>query len=285
VTVVRVAKGHGTQNDFVVISDLVGDLDLTPELVRALCDRHAGIGADGVLRVVRAENHPEAAGQPASFFMDYRNADGSIAEMCGNGVRVFARWLAREGLIGDRASIATRGGVKAVQLHSDGNISVGMGAPVFLDGAVRVTVERSSVRALPAVALTLPNPHVVVELASRSTLADLDLSEPPVVDPPLPAGQNVEFIVRTDPRGLAMRVHERGVGETRSCGTGICAAVVAAAAADGLSTGDGSRWAVQAPGGRCWVTWSADNEIELCGPAVLVADIDLSTQWLAAAVG
>ena len=93
-------KGHGTENDFLVLPDLDGTLTLTPELVARLCDRRAGLGADGVLRVVPSELEPEAAGsaEQARWFMDYRNADGSIAEMCGNGVRVYARYLVEAGL-------------------------------------------------------------------------------------------------------------------------------------------------------------------------------------------
>ncbi len=92
-------KGHGTENDFVLIPDLDAALDLTPAAVAAICDRRAGLGADGVLRVVRAAKHPDGAAYAAEaeWFMDYRNADGSVSEMCGNGVRVFARYLVDSG--------------------------------------------------------------------------------------------------------------------------------------------------------------------------------------------
>ena len=269
----RVVKGHGTENDFVLLPDLDGRLGLSDSLVRALCDRHAGIGADGVLRIVRSEHHPEASGQDAPFFMDYRNADASIAQMCGNGVRVFSRWLQREGLIGSETRVATRGGMRTVRLEADGNIAVGMGPATFL--AARPEVVVGSLRAQGR-ALEIPNPHVVVTLASLDELAELDLTRPPSVEPALPQGQNVEFVVRTGPRALQMRVHERGVGETRSCGTGICAAVVAAA--DG--TESHGRWRVDVPGGTCWVAWLPDGDVELCGPAVLVADLELDEAWL-----
>jgi diaminopimelate epimerase len=284
-TALQVAKGHGTGNDFVLLADLDGQFDLTADLVRALCDRHAGVGGDGVLRIVRSENHPEARGQDAPFFMDYRNADGSVAEMCGNGVRVFARWLARAGLIGAQTAVATRGGTRSVRIEEDGNISVGMGGVTMLEASPRVSVLSSSVRELRGRALELPNPHVVVDVDSLASLAGLDLSRPPVVEPPLPTGQNVEFVVRTGQHQLSMRVHERGVGETLSCGTGICAAVVAAVMSDGAGSGDGARWRVDVLGGTCWVTWSQEGALELCGPAVLVADLQLSTEWIAAAVG
>jgi diaminopimelate epimerase len=277
----RVLKGHGTENDFVVVPDLDGALALTPELVQALCDRHAGLGADGVLRVVRSDNDPDgkpmAAG--AEFFMDYRNADGSVAEMCGNGVRVFVRYLQRVGLVGQDAAVATRGGIKQVRA-ADGRLSVDMGSP-------RVLADRPVVTAAPALhragaAVELPNPHVVVPVESEAELAALDLSRPPSVQPErAPGGQNVEFVVRTGPRRLRMRVHERGVGETRSCGTGICAAVAATATADG-SAGDGTRWRVDVPGGWCTVVWHPDGELELAGPAEIVAEVELDAGWLAA---
>jgi diaminopimelate epimerase len=274
----RVVKGHGTENDFVLVPDLGGELDLGADLVRALCDRHSGVGADGVLRIVRSEHHPEAAGQSAPFFMDYRNADGSVAEMCGNGVRVFARWLQREGLVGEECAVATRGGVKTVRFEADATISVGMGEPRLLEASPRVSAHGFEGTGR---ALEIPNPHVVVPVATRDVLAGLDLSTPPVVQPALPSGQNVEFVLRTGDRHIALRVHERGVGETRSCGTGICAAVVASALGDGVTRGDGQPWQVDVPGGTCWVTWHADGAVDLRGPAVLVADLVLDDEWLA----
>jgi diaminopimelate epimerase len=276
----RVLKGHGTENDFVVVPDLDGDLDLTAGLVRALCDRHAGIGADGVLRIVRCENDPDAKDMisDASYFMDYNNADGSVAEMCGNGIRVVMRYLQAVGLVGLHAAVATRGGVKRVWVSGDGNVTVEIGPP-------RILADRPVVTAAPlpgptpATVVEMPNPHVVVDVADLETLAALDLTRPPVVEPARPAGQNVEFVVRAAQRHLVMRVHERGVGETRSCGTGICA-VVAAAATAAATPADGVPWRVDVPGGTCEVTWRADGEILLSGPAVLVAEIELDDAWL-----
>jgi diaminopimelate epimerase len=276
----RLVKGHGTENDFLLLPDLDGAIDLTPSLVRALCDRHAGLGADGVLRVVRSENDPEAkemAGE-AEFFMDYRNADGSVAEMCGNGIRVFLQYLIVAGLVETDAAVATRGGIRRARTCGDGNVTVHMGLPRFL--ADRPVATAAPLPPTPGLALELPNPHVVVALSSPDELAALELSRPPRVDPPLPNGQNVEFVVRLGPRWLQMRVHERGVGETRSCGTGICAAAVAAATADGVGA-DGIPWRVDIPGGTCEVVWHQDGEVELRGPAVLVAEIDVTDEWLA----
>ena len=277
----RVVKGHGTENDFIVLPDLDAALDLTPQLVRALCDRHAGLGADGVLRVVRSELDPEAEhmAHDAPFFMDYRNADGSVAEMCGNGIRVLVQYLIGAGLVESDAAVATRGGVKRVQTRGGGDVTVHMGQPLVPADRPVVTAAHDCPVTSAAVVL-MPNPHVVVRVADAAELAALDLTTAPHVQPPLPNGQNVEFVHRVAERHLSMRVHERGVGETRSCGTGICAAAVAEALADGVGA-DGVPWRVDVPGGTCEVTWCPDGEVLLTGPAVIVAEIELSEAWLA----
>lgn len=248
----KFVKGHGTGNDFVILADAP---PLEPELVRALCDRRAGIGADGVLRVDRRDG---------TWFMDYWNADGSVAEMCGNGIRVFARHLVDAGLAEPGAlPIGTRAGLRTVEVPAAGDVTAEMGAPVALDAA-------PSVGGLPGTAVSMGNPHVVVELPDLDALGKLDLSRPPEVSPALPTGQNVEWVVRRGPRQLALRVHERGVGETRSCGTGVCAAVVAAVAWSG-GEGLDDPWTVDVPGGRLTVTWLSAGPVLLSGPAVLVA--------------
>jgi diaminopimelate epimerase len=275
----RLVKGHGTENDFLVLPDLEGAIDLRPELVRALCDRHAGLGADGVLRVVRSENDPDSKemADAAPFFMDYRNADGSVAEMCGNGIRVFLRYLIATGLVERDAAVATRGGIRRARASGDGNVTVHMGLPRVL--ADRPVATAASHVPMSGTAVEMPNPHVVVPVDTPEQLATLDLGTPPTVDPARPDGQNVEFVVRLGPRHLQMRVHERGVGETRSCGTGICAAAIATAHADG-NDADGTPWRVDVPGGSCEVVWHPAGEVELTGPAVLVAAIDVDPDWL-----
>ena len=243
----RFWKGHGTENDFVLLPDLDDEIDLTPDLVRRLCDRRAGIGGDGVLRVVR---HP---GPEAEFFMDYRNADGSLAEMCGNGVRVYARYLVEAGLVaaGDLA-LATRGGVKAVEVLPD---------CVVVDMGPAVVGEPELVDGVPATAVDMGNPHAVLPVDSVAGLGVLD---------PDRRDLNVEYVEQLGPAHLRMRVHERGVGETRSCGTGACAVVVAHTLRTGAARG--VPYDVDVPGGRLVVTWRDDGHVLLAGPAVLVAD-------------
>lgn len=266
-------KGHGTENDFILLPDADGDVhgDLSPERVRALCDRHAGLGGDGVLRVIRtaAYRGRDAPESDAEWFMDYRNADGSVAEMCGNGTRVFAEYLRAHGLVGDRVRIATRAGDKT--LTSDGERwTVDLGTPRLL-GWSEVAVGEVGWKARH---VDMGNPHAVVLLDGEvGDLAALDLHRPPRYDEIVyPHGVNVELVVRTAPGALTMRVHERGVGETRSCGTGIGAVAVAAMEVAGVGGPAGSAtYCVTVPGGTLTVTWTAEDRVLLAGPAVIVA--------------
>jgi diaminopimelate epimerase len=263
---VRYLKGHGTENDFVLLPD-AGDVPLTPGLVRALCDRRAGIGADGVLRVVR---------DGRLWFMDYRNADGSAAEMCGNGIRLYARYLVDAGLVPPgRLDVATRDGVKQVSLGPTGDVTVDMGTAETAGTATAalggVTYEGTRV--------DVGNPHLVCPV--EGGLSDLDLSVAPGVDTGVfPDGGNVEFVVPVAHRHVAMRVYERGVGETRSCGTGACAVAVAMAG----SAEQGGEWVVDVPGGRLVVSLDGET-VRLTGPAVIVGSGTLADAWLAANAG
>ena len=268
-------KGHGTQNDFVLLPDADGLLDLTPARVRAVCDRRRGIGADGVLRVVRTAAGWDL-GTPvpdAEWFMDYRNADGSIAEMCGNGVRVFAHYLASVGLVSpaEPLAVATRAGVRPVRWEPDGQITVGMGPVVLGEPGTATVVGRS----FDGVAADVGNPHLVC--VTDIPLDELDLTVAPGVDGrQFPHGVNVEFVTPPAGGAVAMRVHERGVGETRSCGTGTVA--VAAAVLNGR---DGEL-AVDVPGGRVRVRLTSDHgacTATLTGPAELVASGELDPTW------
>jgi diaminopimelate epimerase len=261
-------KGHGTENDFVLLPDLDGTVhgELSPdemaERVRALSDRRAGIGGDGVLRVVRGSR------ADADWFMDYRNSDGSLSEMCGNGIRLFVRYLVDAGLADGSAPIPvdTRDGIKTLTLDGD-LITVDMGTPKVL-GETTVGGEGITWAARH---VDMGNPHAV---AFVSTLDEPgSLLQPPVHDPGVyPEGVNVEFVVRRGERHIAMRVHERGSGETRSCGTGACAAMVATAVADGdRPAGQDVAYRVDVSGGTLTVTWTADDRVLLTGPAVVVA--------------
>lgn len=277
-------KAHGTGNDFVVLPDPAGSLALTEGLVRALCDRRFGIGGDGVLRVVRTEaageDVPDSAG--CTFFMDYRNADGSLAQMCGNGARVFAQYLWDAGLAEPGAiRFATRGGARTAYRELDGRITIEMGPAVLAQsGSVTVGV---GPRLWPATQVHVPNPHAV---AMINDLAEAGpLTEVPEVSPAgaYPDGANVEFVVERGPDHIAMRVHERGVGETLSCGTGACAAAVAwlASSDDPFAAERSVR--VDVPGGTVHVGVATDGTVTLTGPAVVVAEGRLAQEWLAAA--
>ncbi|WP_068922019.1 diaminopimelate epimerase [Planobispora rosea] len=261
----RFAKGHGTENDFVILPDPEGELALPGARVAALCDRRAGIGGDGVLRVVRTKLVPEAADQAgeAEWFMDYRNADGSVAEMCGNGVRVFARYLVDSGLAeAGEFGVATRGGVKRVRLAETGDVTVDMGMPRVL-GESRATVSGAEYSGLR---VDMGNPHLACVI--DDPVAGLDLTRQPGFDPAaFPDGVNVELLNAVGPRRVAMRVFERGSGETRSCGTGAVASAVAAARLAGEETGT---WEVEVLGGVVTVTLDGRTSY-LAGPAVLVA--------------
>ncbi|MDT9593667.1 diaminopimelate epimerase [Nocardioides zeae] len=275
------AKGHGTENDFVILPDADGSThaSLTDDRVRALTDRRAGIGGDGILRVVRTDATDDpaavAARGAATWFMDYRNADGSVAEMCGNGIRVFARWLVdHEGVAADApVPVATRAGVLEVTVDADGRISAEVGAPA-LTAASSVAVDG---RSWPTTGVDMGNPHAVAFVDDLADAGDL-LAEPAYDHDVYPRGVNIEFVVRRGERHVAMRVHERGSGETRSCGTGAAAVMVAAALADGAVPADGSApaepvvYRVDVPGGELDLTWTPAGTVVLTGPAEIVAE-------------
>ncbi|GLW91516.1 diaminopimelate epimerase [Actinokineospora globicatena] len=265
-------KGHGTENDFVVLPDPDGDLELTEGRVRALCDRQRGLGADGVLRVVRAKALADApAGIDGdAWFMDYRNADGSVAEMCGNGVRVFARYLRDAGLVdGPEVQVWSRAGVRPATVHTNGTVTVDMGQARVL-GQSTTTVNEVTHTGL---GVDVGNPHLVSVVDS---VAALDLSTQPGFDRDFfPRGVNLEFIEVLGPTEIRMRVHERGVGETRSCGTGTVAAAVAALAVRYLTTGAVT---VHIPGGTVEIT-VAEDTCTLTGPAEFVAEGTLTESW------
>lgn len=280
---INFTKGHGTGNDFVLFLDPDGEITLSATQIAKICDRHFGIGADGLIRVIRSEALPEGAAvleeEPnATWFMDYYNADGSTAEMCGNGTRVFARYLTEKGLTelndGETLSIGTRAGVKDLQRNLAG-FAIDMGR-WKLEGESLVKAANLEV-SRPGQGINLGNPHIVVALAESEELAKLDLSRKPAIEPEPAKGANVEFVVPSDPMvkdgvgSIQMRVYERGVGETLSCGTGIVAAALATRHWAGA--GAPNQWTVRVPGGTLGVRMFAAEDGEhvgLSGAAELV---------------
>ncbi|MHB1065296.1 MAG: diaminopimelate epimerase [Georgenia sp.] len=287
--------GHGTENDFVLVPDAAGELDLSPAEVAAACDRHAGIGADGLIRVVRSASLPEgaaalAADPAAEWFMDYRNADGSLAEMCGNGVRVFVHYLRDRHLVeldaGGTVAVGTRGGVRRVS-YDGAQYTVEMGRWQMPGGLAAVQAGYDVVVSVPGLEgpraglrVSVPNPHTVIALPDEDELAHAELTRRPGYEPVPPEGTNLELVVplgEDDSSGervgiVRMRVLERGVGETRSCGTGTCAAALAVRTWGGVGSPD--TWRVLVPGGEVLVRVLADT-VTLTGPAVLTADVTL----------
>jgi len=277
-------KGHGTGNDFVLFADPDGEIDLSAAQIAAICDRHFGVGADGVLRAVRSRSIPEGAAvlaedPAAEWFMDYHNADGSVAEMCGNGIRVFSRFLVDNGLAelepGGTLPIGTRNGVRDVQRNASG-YQADLGRWELAGGEPLVRARELPV-ARPGLGISVGNPHVVVALASDEELDGTDLSYIPVIEPEPADGANVEFVVAADPLvkdgvgHIRMRVHERGSGETLSCGTGAVAAALAIRHWAGA--GAPNHWRVDVPGGAVGVRMfpAEDGEhVSLSGPAELV---------------
>ncbi|WP_218220261.1 diaminopimelate epimerase [Nesterenkonia sp. Act20] len=305
---ITVTKAHATGNDFVMLADRLGEHELEAHQVAALCDRHLGIGGDGVIRAVPAHRvsgdasvsrmlaeDPELTSTEDAplWFMDYRNGDGSIAEMCGNGVRAFAHFLIAEDLVqlseGQELPVLTRAGLRSVRKVPEG-YAIGMGVWSFIDPELASSNASDSLviasgldEPRPALSISMGNPHTVVALGDLDVLEGLNLHEEPKVDPVPPHGTNVEFVVPADPLvstdaagepvgRVRMRVHERGVGETMSCGTGACAA--AAAVRVWASDDSVTAWKVDVPGGQVTVRFTARpdgaEDVELAGPAELV---------------
>jgi diaminopimelate epimerase len=260
--------GHGTENDFVILFDPDEKIDIQSDQVAAMCNRKTGIGADGFIRILKRN---------AKWFMDYRNADGSIAEMCGNGIRVMARYLVAKGHQPEGIfAIDTRDGMKHLRVPMTGDISVNMG---------KVTDEMEEVSVLQnthtwdALNISVGNPHAVTFVENLEEVGSLESA--PIVTPSTsyPEGVNVEFVELLPNQEARMRVHERGSGETRSCGTGTCAVALAAT----IHTGGKlpSRWTIYPPGGRLIVDLDGHSNATLIGPAELVRDVEIG-QYLTA---
>lgn len=255
--------GHGTENDFVILFDSDSQYVITPAQIAAICNRSSGIGADGFIRITKPDG---------KWFMDYSNSDGSIAEMCGNGIRVMARYLVARGHLPEGIfAIHTRAGIKHLRVPLEGDISVNMGQVTDEMEEIEVTQNGKTWEGLN---ISVGNPHAVVFLENLEEVGSLETA--PVVSPQssYPEGVNVEFVQLLANNEARMRVHERGSGETRSCGTGTCAVALAAT----LHTRGKlpSRWTIYPPGGRLIVDIDSHSNATLIGPAELIADHDIS---------
>jgi diaminopimelate epimerase len=285
----RFAKYHGTGNDFVMIEDLQDRMTVEPWFVAAVCARGLGVGADGIIRIA-------PGGSSADFFMDYWNADGNVAEMCGNGIRCLAKYVYDRGLTNRRQiTVDTRGGLKHLAIHvEDGlaaQVTVDMGRPSFSRKTVPMTGEPFDTfigqqlvvggRTFRATAVSMGNPHCVVFLDPADDVGEIDVPGLGTViehRPEFPSRTNVEFVKVSDGR-VETRVWERGSGETLACGTGACAAMVASSLAGLVGRGAEVRF----PGGTLSVDWRDDDQVFLTGPAVCVFDGELGKAWLAEA--
>jgi len=252
--------GHGTHNDFVLLFDPQNEHELTTEQIARICNRQSGIGSDGFIRITKKSNH---------WFMDYRNQDGSLAEMCGNGIRVMARYLVERGHAAEGIfAIDTRAGMKYLAVPANDDISVNMGQVEEVYDDVTVSVGE---RSWPAIHVNVGNPHAVLFVDDLSHAGDLKSA--PHVDGDYPDGVNVEFVTVLENGELAMRVYERGVGETQSCGTGTCAVALATAIHQKKKLP--VRYVINPPGGRLVVDIDGHSNATLIGPAVIVKDVEL----------
>jgi diaminopimelate epimerase len=258
--------GHGTENDFVLVFDPADEISITTAQTAAICNRQTGIGADGLIRIIKRDE---------KWFMDYRNADGSIAEMCGNGIRVMARYLVQRGHQNEGIfAINTRDGIKHLRVPLSDDISVNMGKVADENEEITASVEGNI---WTGYNINVGNPHAVVFVEKIEDVGSLEVA--PIVRPKdsYPEGVNVEFVEILPGHEAKMRVHERGSGETKSCGTGTCAVALAATlhSKEALP----SRWVIYPPGGRLVVDIDPHSNATLTGPALLISDHDI-TQYL-----
>ena len=263
-TPVIATYGHGTENDFLLVFDPEEELSITTAQTAALCNRTTGIGADGLIKIAKRDG---------KWFMDYRNADGSLAEMCGNGIRVMARYLVERGHQPEGIfAINTRDGIKHLRVPATEDISVNMGKVLDENEEITASVDGQIWNGYH---ISVGNPHAVVFVEKIEDVGSLAIA--PIVRPKdsYPEGVNVEFVEITSDKEIKMRVHERGSGETRSCGTGTCA--VALAATLKTNTPLPARWVIYPPGGRLVVDIDPHSNATLTGPAVMIKDIDITS--------
>jgi diaminopimelate epimerase len=259
---VSATYGHGTHNDFVLVFDPENKILITPEQIKKICDRKVGIGSDGFIKIIKVDG---------AWFMDYSNSDGSVAEMCGNGIRVMARYLTDRGYQASGIyAINTRDGRKFLSVPDEGDISVNMGKVTQINGEVSVIQNSKSFVGLN---IDVGNPHAVVFTDDLETVGDLKKSPAVLPEDAYPEGVNIEFVEIVDNGEIKMRVFERGVGETQSCGTGTCAVALAATIKSKKTLP--IKWVINPPGGRLVVEIDGHSNATLTGPAVLVKDVEL----------
>lgn len=259
---VSATYGHGTHNDFVLVFDPENKILITPEQIKKICDRKVGIGSDGFIKIIKVDG---------AWFMDYSNSDGSVAEMCGNGIRVMARYLTDRGYQASGIyAINTRDGRKFLSVPDEGDISVNMGKVTQVNGEVSV-IQNS--KTFVGLNIDVGNPHAVVFTDDLETVGDLKKSPAVLPEDAYPEGVNIEFVEIVDNGEIKMRVFERGVGETQSCGTGTCAVALAATIKGNKALP--IKWVINPPGGRLVVEIDGHSNATLTGPAVLVKDVEL----------
>jgi len=259
---IKATYGHGTHNDFVLVFDENDEIRLTPDQIKRICDRKNGVGSDGLIKIVKKDG---------AWFMDYANADGSVAEMCGNGIRVMARYLTDRGHQPSGIyAINTRDGRKFLSVPEAGDISVNMGQVSVVPGEISVLANSNNFLGLN---INMGNPHAVVFVDDLDLVGDL--RQAPTVAPAdeYPEGVNTEFVKFLEGNKIQMRVHERGVGETQSCGTGTCAVALAATIKKGKPLP--IKWEINPPGGRLIVEIDGHSNATLTGPAELVKEVEL----------
>jgi diaminopimelate epimerase len=278
-------KYHGAGNDFVMLTDLDAHLGekaaLPADLVSALCDRHTGVGADGLIRVV--------ADDSAARYMDYYNADGSAAEMCGNGIRCLVLHELDAGRLAEGEHvIATRAGDVAIKTLGRNRITADMGTPRMQRQEIPMTGTGPSLRielthdgeTLRGTAVSMGNPHLVLFCDEIGRSLDdatvLGLGRQLEHHPDFPQATNVEFVIVESATQLRMRVWERGVGETMACGSGACAVAVAAASLERA----GPHVRIDLPGGELEVEWEPGGSVWLTGPAEFVFEGEIDARWL-----
>lgn len=259
---IKATYGHGTHNDFVLVFDENDEIRFTPDQIKRICDRKNGVGSDGLIKIIKKDG---------AWFMDYSNADGSVAEMCGNGIRVMARYLTDRGHQPSGIyAINTRDGRKFLSVPEVGDISVNMGQVSVVPGEISVSTNSNNFLGLN---INMGNPHAVVFVDDLDLVGDL--RQVPTVTPAkeYPEGVNIEFVKFLEGNKIQMRVHERGVGETQSCGTGTCAVALAATIKKAKSLP--IKWEINPPGGRLIVEIDGHSNATLTGPAELVKEVEL----------